>query len=116
MLNFIWIFHYQFNEWLNRRLPFEKNVRWRIVIQFLGGWSMVKTIFLVAATSLLRYFLPPVLTLMNKFTIIIIALMIFLVNTIICLRLHCQPFTETLAGKLPANGSTGKRKSTGATG
>ena len=44
MLNLVWIFHYQFNEWLNQRLPFEKNVRWRIIVQLLGGWTIVKTV------------------------------------------------------------------------
>jgi|GEM_PF-5963785 len=37
MLNLVWIFHYAFNDWLNQRLPFEKNVRWRIAVQLLGG-------------------------------------------------------------------------------
>lgn len=85
LLNIIWIFHYQFNEWLNRRLPFETNVRWRIIIQVLGGWSLVKTIFLIVAYAVTHYFFPPVLSLLNKYSILIVGMMIFLVNTIICL-------------------------------
>ena len=85
LLNIIWVFHYQFNEWLNRRLPFETNIRWRIVIQVLGGWSIVKTIFLIVGYFVTHYFFPPVLSLLNKYSIIIVGLMIFLVNTIICL-------------------------------
>ncbi|GAB4025121.1 sensor histidine kinase [Spirosoma koreense] len=85
MLNLVWMFHYAFNEWLNQRLPFEKNVRWRIIVQVLGGWTIVKTVAIVAGYFIaLRYF-PPVLTLLNKFGFIIIGMMVFLVNTIICL-------------------------------
>ena len=85
LLNIVWIFHYQFNAWLNRRLPFETNVRWRLIVQVLGGWSIVKTIFLIAGYFVTHYFFPPVLSLLNKYSIIIVGMMIFLVNTIICL-------------------------------
>ncbi|SOD81708.1 sensor histidine kinase [Spirosoma fluviale] len=85
MLNLVWIFHYQFNEWLNQRMPFEKNVRWRIVVQLLGGWTIVKTVAVVAGYFIALRFFPPALTLLNKFGFIIIGMMIFLVNTIICL-------------------------------
>ena len=85
VLNAIWIFHYQFNEWLNQRLSFEKNVRWRIIIQVLGGWSVVKTVFLVGSFFITHYLFPPVLSMMNKYTFIIVGIMIFLVNTVICL-------------------------------
>ncbi|MVM37202.1 histidine kinase [Spirosoma sp. HMF3257] len=85
MLNLVWTFHYLFNEWLNKRLPFETNVRWRIAVQVLGGWSIVKTIALITGYFISTRFLPPVLSQMNKFTFIIVGLMIFLVNTVICL-------------------------------
>lgn len=82
VFNFIWIFHFRLNEWLNRRLPFEKNVRWRIVVQLLGGWSMAKTIIFLVGYAVVTYVVPEVLTQINKFTIIIIALLIFMVNTV----------------------------------
>jgi two-component system LytT family sensor kinase len=85
MLNLVWIFHYLFNEWLNQRLPFEKNIRWRIVVQVLGGWTIVKTVAMVSGYFVATQFLPPVLTMLNKFSFIIIGMMIFLVNTVICL-------------------------------
>ena len=85
MLNLVWMFHYQYNAWLNRRLPFEKNVRWRITVQVLGGWSIVKSVALVGGYFVATQFLPPVLTMLNKFSFILIGMMIFLVNTVICL-------------------------------
>lgn len=85
MLNLIWIFHYSFNEWLNERLPFEKNVRWRIIVQVLGGWTIVKTVAVVAGYFVAHRYFPPALTLLNKFGFIIVGMMIFLVNTVICL-------------------------------
>jgi two-component system LytT family sensor kinase len=85
MLNLVWIFHYLFNDWLNERLPFEKNIRWRIVVQVLGGWTIVKTVALVSGYVVATQFLPPVLTMLNKFSFVIIGMMIFLVNTVICL-------------------------------
>ncbi len=85
MLNLVWVFHYAFNDWLNQRLPFEKNVRWRIAVQLLGGWSIVKTVAVVTGYFIAHQFLPPVLTYLNKFTFILLGMMIFLVNTIICL-------------------------------
>ncbi|MCX6216138.1 histidine kinase [Spirosoma sp.] len=85
MLNLVWVFHYQFNEWLNRRMPFEKNVRWRIIVQLLGGWTIVKTVAVVAGYFVALRFFPPALTLLNKLGFIIVGMMIFLVNTIICL-------------------------------
>jgi two-component system LytT family sensor kinase len=85
LFNSIWIFHYVFNEWLNKRLPFEKNIRWRIIVQVLGGWSIVKTIVIIVGYLVTTQLLTPVLSMMNKFTFIIIGLMIFLVNTVICL-------------------------------
>ncbi|GAB3768355.1 hypothetical protein GCM10028818_02610 [Spirosoma horti] len=85
MLNLVWIFHYVFNEWLNQRLPFEKNVRWRVIVQVLGGWSIVKTVYVTCGYYVVTEFLPPVLSMINKFTFIIVGVMVFLVNTVICL-------------------------------
>ncbi|UFH52310.1 sensor histidine kinase [Spirosoma sp. KNUC1025] len=85
LLNLIWIFHYQFNEWLNRRLPFETNVRWRIAVQVLGGWSIVKTVTITVGYFAASQLFPPALSLMNKFTFVLVGMMIFLVNTVICL-------------------------------
>ncbi|MVM34832.1 histidine kinase [Spirosoma sp. HMF4905] len=85
MLNLIWTFHYLFNEWLNKHLPFETNTRWRIAVQVLGGWSIVKTVSVTAGYFITTRFLPSVLSQTNKFTFIIVGIMIFLVNTVICL-------------------------------
>ena len=83
MFNLIWTFHFQFNEWLNRRLPFEKNVRWRIVVQLLGGWTIAKTVAFSIGYTVFTHFIPELLTQINKLTIIIIALLVFMVNTVI---------------------------------
>ena len=82
VFNFIWIFHFRFNEYLNRRLPFEKNVRWRILVQLLGGWSIAKIILFVVGYVIVTYIVPEVLTQITRFTIIIIGLLIFTVNTV----------------------------------
>ncbi|WP_420151798.1 sensor histidine kinase [Spirosoma sp.] len=82
VFNFIWIFHFRLNEWLNKRLPFEKNVRWRIIIQLLSGWTIAKTILFIVGYCVVTYVVPEVLTQITKFTIIIIALLVFMVNTV----------------------------------
>lgn len=85
VFNFIWLFHYRFNEWLNRRLPFEKNIRWRIVVQVVGGWTFVKTILFIVGYSLVNFLLIEIASQVNKLTIIIISLLVFMVNTVISL-------------------------------
>lgn len=85
VFNFIWIFHYQFNAWLNRRLPFEKNVRWRIIVQVLGGWTIVKTILFCVGYILVNFLLIEIASQVNKLTILILSLLVFTVNTVICL-------------------------------
>jgi two-component system LytT family sensor kinase len=85
VLNVIWAFHFQFNEWLNHRLPFEKNARWRIIVQVLGGWSVVKMLFLIVSYFVNRYFFPPAVSLLGGYTFLVIGIMVFLVNTVICL-------------------------------
>lgn len=85
LFNLIWTFHYVFNEWLNQRLPFEKNIRWRIVVQLLGGWSIVKTVVFTAGYFITSYVFTDILPQINKFTIIIIGTLVFMVNTVISL-------------------------------
>lgn len=85
VFNFIWLFHAQFNNWLNRRLPFETNVRWRIMVQVLGGWTIVKTILFIMGYVLANFLLIEIASQINKLTIIILSLLIFMVNTVICL-------------------------------
>ena len=88
VFNIIWVFHYFFNEWLNQRLPFEKNVRWRIAIQLIGGWGIVKTILFITGYFIVRKVIGDILPEMNpfnRFSAIIIVVTIFLVNTVIIL-------------------------------
>ncbi|GAB3949110.1 hypothetical protein GCM10028805_24940 [Spirosoma harenae] len=88
VLNLVWIFHYFFNEWLNRRLPFEQNIRWRIAVQLIGGWGIVKTLLFITGYFLVNQVINdilPELNPFNKFSVIIIAVTIFLVNTVIIL-------------------------------
>ncbi|GAB3696386.1 hypothetical protein GCM10027592_19400 [Spirosoma flavus] len=85
VFNVIWVFHYRLNEWLNRILPFEKNVQWRVLVQLVGGWSIVKTIFFIVGYVVVTYVVPEILAQFNRFTIIIISLLVFLVNTVTCL-------------------------------
>ena len=97
--NLVWAFHFLFNEWLNKRLPFEKNIRWRIIVQVLGGWGVVKFVFLtvsyfVSNYVIVHYFFPPALSLTNKYSFLIIGMMVFLVNTIICLGFMASHFLK----------------------
>lgn len=85
LFNVILLFHFEFNEWLNRRLPFEKNIRWRIIVQVLGGWSIVKTFFLAVGYGVLHYITADIPILTTKYSFIIVGMMIFLVNTVACL-------------------------------
>ncbi|WP_080056478.1 sensor histidine kinase [Spirosoma aerolatum] len=88
VFNLIWAFHYLFNEWLNQRLPFEKNIRWRIAVQLIGGWGIVKTILFATGYFIVRYIVAeslPQLSPFNRFSAIIIVVTIFLVNTVITL-------------------------------
>ncbi|GAB4040448.1 sensor histidine kinase [Spirosoma gilvum] len=88
MLNLIWVFHYVFNEWLNQRLPFEKNIRWRIAVQLIGGWGIIKTILIATGYFVVRPIISdilPELNPFNRFSAIIIVVTIFLVNTVITL-------------------------------
>ncbi|MGA0558385.1 sensor histidine kinase [Larkinella sp. VNQ87] len=108
LLNVIWIFHYLYNEWLNRRFPFERNIRLRVAVQIFGGWGVVKTIILVTGYLIVTYLLPAAnqsidpelfpwmnasvkyispqnLTPINRFTIAIVTFITFLANTVICL-------------------------------
>lgn len=85
VFNTIWAFHYQYNEWLNRRLPFEENARWRFAVQLIGGWGIVKTILFTVGYIVTQFLLVEIQTQINKFTIIIISALIFMVNSVISL-------------------------------
>ena len=97
--NLVWAFHFLFNEWLNKHLPFEKSIRWRIVVQVVGGWGVVKVVFLTVSYFVsnyftAHYFFPSALSLIGKYTFIIIGMMIFLVNTVICLGFMASHFLK----------------------
>ncbi|GAB3990046.1 histidine kinase [Spirosoma daeguense] len=82
VFNLIWIFHYRFNEWLNRKLPFEKNVQWRVIVQLFGGWTIAKTLLFTIGYIVLTHVFPDVLTQFNRSILVIIGLLVFTVNTV----------------------------------
>ncbi|MBO0937053.1 histidine kinase [Fibrella sp. HMF5335] len=83
MLNGVWAFHYGFNDWLNRRFPFEKNVRKRLVIQLLGGWAIVKTVLFFCSLFILHYILPALSHLLNRLMFITISWGAFMANIVV---------------------------------
>ncbi|WP_138992182.1 sensor histidine kinase [Larkinella sp. C7] len=97
VLNAIWLFHYWFNDYLNRRLPFEKNIKLRVVIQIIGGWGIVKTVYLVISYFVYTELLSAQLTsvpLLNRFSVIIIGMTVFLANTVVCLGFIASHFLK----------------------
>ncbi|GAB3936432.1 hypothetical protein GCM10028804_56840 [Larkinella terrae] len=97
VLNTIWIFHYLFNSYLNRHLPFEKNIKLRVVVQVIGGWSVVKTVYVgVSYFIITRYFSIHFvqIDLANRFGVIIVGVMVFLVNTVVCLGFMASHFLK----------------------
>lgn len=97
VLNGIWIFHYWFNDYLNRRLPFERNIKLRVVIQVVGGWTFVKTIFVfiiytVATHLFSRNFLE--INIINRFGVVVIGITVFLANTAACLGFMASHFLK----------------------
>ncbi|GAB3899156.1 hypothetical protein GCM10028803_19780 [Larkinella knui] len=97
VLNAIWGFHYWFNDFLNRRLPFEKNIKLRFFVQVIGGWSIVKTISVVAGYIVSTFYFSTQFTDIsqkNRFGIIIIGFTIFLANTVVCLGFMASHFLK----------------------
>lgn len=83
VLNIIWTLHYAINEYLNRRLPFEKNMRWRLIAQLLGGWTVVKTLMFFTGLALINHVLPALALSLNRLTLVTISMAIFLANVVI---------------------------------
>ncbi len=82
IINGVWIFHYVFNEWLNQRLPLEKGITKRIVVQLLGGWAVVQTILILAGTAILDYMLPEIESSINRLNVIALGVGAFMVNIV----------------------------------
>jgi two-component system LytT family sensor kinase len=85
VLHAIWIFHYLFNDYLNRSLPFEKNIKFRVVVQVIGGWTIVKTIASIIVYSIASDFFSidfSEISPINRITVLNIMITVFLVNTV----------------------------------
>ena len=85
MMNGVWVFHYAFNDWLNKRYPFERGVSKRITIQLLGGWSVVKTVLLLSSLLIIHPIVPALALAINRLTLLTFSVAIFLVNVVISL-------------------------------
>lgn len=85
VLNVIWIIHYVINEYLDRHLPFEKNIRWRLIAQLLGGWTIVKTLMFFSGLLLVSRVLPALAFSLNRLTLVTIGMGVFLANVVISL-------------------------------
>ncbi|WP_019989977.1 sensor histidine kinase [Rudanella lutea] len=85
IFNAILLFHYWFNEYLNRRYPFERNVRNRVIIQLIVGWGVVKTVLFLGGLLIVRQILPALTDSINRLTLVALSLVAFLANTVICL-------------------------------
>ena len=95
VLNSVWAFHYGFNEWLNRHLPFEQGVQKRVAVQLLGGWVLVKMILLIVGSFVLNYLLPEVFrstSPLNRLNIIALGAGAFLANIVLGLAFIASHF------------------------
>lgn len=92
MQNGVWVFHYWFNAWLNRHLPFERGVGKRVVVQLLGGWAIVKTALVLVGMFLIDYLLPDLSRSMNRLNIIALGAGAFLVNIVLGLGFIANHF------------------------
>lgn len=85
LLNAVWLFHYNFNNWLNRRLPFEHNLHKRIAVQLLGGWAIVTLTLFFLGMALIDYVLPEITRSMNRLNIIALGIGAFFANMVLSL-------------------------------
>ncbi|QJW90191.1 histidine kinase [Spirosoma taeanense] len=85
LMNVVWAFHYAFNDWLNRHVPFERSARRRILIQLLGGWGVVKTLMILSGLLIVDQILPALALSINRLTLIALSTGIFLANVVISL-------------------------------
>ncbi len=92
LLNGVWVFHYAFNDWLNRRMPYEKGVRRRIIIQLAGGWTIVKTVLFLCSLLIINQIIPALGDLLNRLTLITLSAVIFLANVVISLGFIASHF------------------------
>ncbi|MCU0341655.1 MAG: histidine kinase [Spirosomaceae bacterium] len=53
VLHGLWLFYYNLDLYLNRRLPFEENITKRIAVQLIVGWSVVKLLLYFMAKFVL---------------------------------------------------------------
>ncbi|GAB2601115.1 sensor histidine kinase [Spirosoma areae] len=83
VFNAVWLFHYNFNEWLNRHLPFEANVTRRVTVQLLGGWLIVKSTLFVLGITLIDYVLPEISQSVNRLNIIALGMGAFFANMVL---------------------------------
>ena len=94
MMNAVWVFHYAFNHWLNQRFPFERGVSKRIVIQLLGGWTVVKTVLFLCSLLIIHCIIPSLTLSLNRLTLITFSVAIFLVNVVISLGFIASHFFQ----------------------
>ena len=85
LLNAVWLFHYNFNNWLNRRLPFEHNLHKRIAVQLLGGWAIVTMTLFFLGMALIDYVLPEITRSINRLNIIALGMGALLANMVLSL-------------------------------
>lgn len=94
LLNGVWLFHYWLNDYLNRRLPFEKNVPKRVAVQLIGGWAFVKGVLLVVGSLLLDYIIPEIEGYVNRLNIIALGMGAFFANIVMGLGFIANHFFQ----------------------
>ncbi len=92
LLNAVWMFHYNFNNWLNRRFPFEQNLHKRIVVQLLGGWAIVTLALFFLGMALMDYVLPEITRSINRLNIIALGIGAFFANMVLGLGFIANHF------------------------
>lgn len=84
-LNMVWLFHLNFDNYLNKRVPFEQNVRKRIIIQLLVGWAVVKLVLTPIIILVADELTPKFPFVVNPLNVITIAIVAFLANLLVSL-------------------------------
>ncbi|GAA4447421.1 hypothetical protein GCM10023189_03830 [Nibrella saemangeumensis] len=91
-LNLVWLFHLNFDHYLNRKVPFEQNVRKRVIIQLLVGWSVVKLVLSPIIILLVDEVTPKFPFVLNPLNVITIGVVAFLANLLVALGFIANHF------------------------
>ncbi|GAA4421007.1 hypothetical protein GCM10023187_56630 [Nibrella viscosa] len=91
-LNLVWLFHLNFDHYLNKRVPFERNVPKRVFIQLMVGWAVVKLVLSPLIIFIADGLMPKFPFLLNPLNVITIGVVAFLANLLVSLGFIANHF------------------------